>query len=148
MNQTHTIMKHDNADVPDPVNITLKDIDLGLIHKSYYLALSRYSERIVKQKEEAEDIVGEFFLILWENRENIHITKSLKSYLYQGIRNLCLKYLERKKVSSKYSEHVRNMHVISDWVKAHENDCPLSIMISQDLASKIDSAINALPAQC
>ncbi|MCL2738532.1 MAG: RNA polymerase sigma-70 factor [Bacteroidales bacterium] len=130
--------------MPDPANIALKDIDFEWMHKAYYSALCRYAERIVKQKEEAECIVSDFFTTLWIDRENKHIIKSLKSYLYQGVHNNCLKCLQHKNVSRRYSEHIQKTHTMGN----HEGNNPLSMIILNDLARKIDNAINALPAQC
>ena len=59
--------------MPDSENIALKDIDFEWMYKTYYLALCRYAAGIVKQKEEAECIVSDFFTTLWEKRETIHV---------------------------------------------------------------------------
>ncbi len=141
-------MEYDNANIPDPVNIALKDMDFEWIYKVYFLALCRYSEGLVKPKEEAEDIVSNLFLVLWENRGNIQITRSLKSFLYQGVRNNSLKFLQHKKVMCKYRENIRNMHANDDWLLIHDNNDPMFIMMLQDLEREIEDAINALPEKC
>jgi RNA polymerase sigma-70 factor (ECF subfamily) len=130
------------------LQIALKDTDFEWTYKTCYHALCRYAEGIIKQKEEAEDVVGDLFLMLWENRENIHIEKSLQSFLYRGVRNNSLKFLQHKKVMSKYCEHVHDMYAADDWLCIHEHNDPLSIMILQETKRKIDDAIAALPAQC
>ncbi len=141
-------MEHDHANPSNPVNISLIDMDFEWIYKVYFLVLCRYAEGLVKPKEEAEDIVSNLFLVLWENRESIQITRSLKSFLYQGVRNNSLKFLQHKKVICKYREHIRNMHANEDWLLIYDNNDPISIRILQDLEHMIDDAIKALPEKC
>lgn len=40
--------------------------------------------------EEAEDVVQEIFMKLWDKREQLETIQSVKSYLYKAVRNNCL----------------------------------------------------------
>ena len=103
---------------------------------------------IIGEKEAAEEIVSDFFLKLWEERELIHITVSLQAYLYKGISNNCLKYLEHLKVLRKYHDHACYIAENQDLFTAHDDNNPLSMLISQETVAEIERAIDALPAQC
>ena len=117
------------------------------LFKKYYHALCCYAVGIIGDAEDAKDIVNNFFGKLWDNRENIQITVSLESYIYGSIRNNCLKDLENKKVKRKYSEHVQNMRDIG-WLRKHDDDCPHTILTTQEMNSQIEKDIDSLPAQC
>jgi len=140
--------------VEKSVNITVKELKNGniktfeWIFKTYYRALCFYAEGIVGEIEAAEEIVSDFFLKLWENREIICITTSLQAYLYKGVYNNCLKYLEHLKVLRKYREHAQYMLDNSDLFQSQTGNDPLSMLISQETVTEIERAINALPAQC
>ena len=140
--------------MPQSANIALNELKnsngetFELLFKTYYRALCFYAEGIVVVKEVAEDIVSDFFSILWENRENIQITTSLQAYLYKGVYNNCLKYLERVKVSRKYIEHTSYVIDNFDMFMSQTDNQPLSLMISQETVAEIEKAIDALPAQC
>ena len=131
----------------NPTNIALKDIDFESMYRAYYSALCRYAEGIVKQKEDAEDIVNDIFMTLWGNRENMYITKSLKSYLYQCVHNNCLKFIQHKNVSYKYSEYIQNKRDLG-YLRTHDDNDPESTLISQELENKMDNTKNTLPEQC
>ena len=140
--------------MPDPINIAVKELKNGnkktfeWMFKTYYRMLCFYAEGIVGEKETAEEIVSDFFLKLWENREIIHITTSLQAYLYKGVYNNSLKYLEKIKVLHKYHEHARYRIDNSDFFQTQTDNHPLSMLISQETVSEIEQAIDALPAQC
>lgn len=72
------------------------------LFNSYYPILTRYAERFVFGRIESEDIVQELFVHFWENADHISIDTSLKSYLFQAVRNRCFNYLRDIKVSDKH----------------------------------------------
>ncbi|MGE0590672.1 MAG: RNA polymerase sigma-70 factor [Cyclobacteriaceae bacterium] len=72
------------------------------LFNDYYSDLTRYAERFVFGRQESEDIVQALFIYIWENAEHINITGSLKSYLFQAVRNRCLNHLRDLKVSDKH----------------------------------------------
>ena len=139
--------------MPDPANIAVKELKNGnektfeWIFKTYYRALCFYAEGLVGEKEAAEEIVSDFFLKLWENRETINIKTSLQAYLYKGVHNNCLKYLDHIKVLRKYRDHAMYMMENSDLFQS-QDDQPLNMLISQEIVAEIENAIDALPAQC
>jgi RNA polymerase sigma-70 factor, ECF subfamily len=56
----------------------------------------------MKNNFEAEDLVQEVFIQLWENRETIKSEKKLSSYLFLLTRNKCFNALKHKLVEEKY----------------------------------------------
>jgi len=72
------------------------------LFKCYYLALTRFSWRIVKCKAVAEEITQDLFADLWEEREAWVIEGSLRAYLYKSIRNRSLNHMKHQKVKQQY----------------------------------------------
>jgi len=136
---------HDSA-VTELKNGNMKTFEQTF--KTYYRALCFHAEGLVGEKEAAEEIVSDFFLKLWENRESIHITASIQAYLFKGVYNNCLKYLEHVKVMRKYREHASYITENSDLFAAYDENHPLSMLISQETVAEIERAIDVLPAQC
>ena len=117
-------------------------------YKTYYRPLCLYAQKIVGCEATAKDMVQDIFMNLWEKRENIDIDTSLKAYLYQGVHNKCLNHLEHIKVKRQYGEFTMDMDDDSAWLEIHDNNDPLSELISQEAMSKIEDAIAALPPRC
>ena len=70
----------------------------------YYQRLFLYAKSYLESCEEAEDVVQELFIHLWEKRKELTVFSSLSSYLFRAVHNRCLQNLRHKKVVSKYQE--------------------------------------------
>ena len=117
------------------------------IYKTYYRRLCLHAQKIVGRKEDAEDIVEDFFETLLIKRERIHIDK-LEAYLFQAIHNKCLNHQEHLKVMRQYSELTMDMNDDGDWLQIHNNNDPLSELISKESMSRIERELAALPEKC
>lgn len=53
----------------------------------YYKKLCFYAERITHNGDQAEEVVQELFIRIWENRKTIEVDKSVKAYLYRSTYN-------------------------------------------------------------
>lgn len=56
-------------------------------------------------KETAEDLLQEVFLILWENRSKINIELSIKAYLYTSAKNLSINHFRHNSVIKRHEEN-------------------------------------------
>lgn len=70
----------------DPTNIIIEQE-----HPVFRLALS-----ILKNQQEAEDIVQEVLIVLWKKRKLLSEYRSLKAFAMTVTRNLCLNQLTRR----------------------------------------------------
>ena len=87
-----------------------------LIFQEYHQSLLLYSLKFVQNENDANDIVQEVFVAVWE-KEKFKLEKThIKSYLFNAVRNGCLNYLKHQTVVHKYVE------VEQDFLKIHELD--------------------------
>lgn len=63
-----------------------------------YPRLKGYCSLFIHDEDEAEDIVQESFIALWENRKSIDTSRSVESFLFVVLRNRCLNALKAKKL--------------------------------------------------
>lgn len=69
--------------------------------RQYYTSLCFFANSIVHNEDEAQDIVQDCFVKLW-NRQTINErSETVKSFLYTTVRNKCLDFLRKKKVIKK-----------------------------------------------
>ena len=107
-----------------------------LFHR-YYSHLCLFASRILQDDLSAEEIVQDFFVKLWEKRNDISIKTSVKSYLYRSVKNLCLNQIEHNNIKLRYAQNVlsEKMHHLTD-------DSAFSEI---DLTKKIEESIQSLP---
>ena len=72
-----------------------------LFHQ-YYGHLSHFANQYLLNKDASEDIVQGVFIYLWENSDDIQIEKSIRSYLFQSVKNRCLNHLRSLKIWDKH----------------------------------------------
>ncbi|MBN2261918.1 MAG: RNA polymerase sigma-70 factor, partial [Prolixibacteraceae bacterium] len=74
--------------------------------RNYYERLCNYANTILNDMDEAEEIVQNAFLAMWEKRESIDVHTSLKSYLYRSVYNSSLNHVKHLKVKRKHDERL------------------------------------------
>ena len=114
---------------------------LEILFKTYYASLCRFAAGILKDKEQAEDIVQEVFLKCWDKREQIHLTGAFKSYLFTAVRNHCFNALKLNERKFWMEESMEDDDRIS------VNDTIDSIA-AKGLDGKINRVIESLPDKC
>lgn len=109
------------------------------VFKTSYPWLMNYARQLAPDRAEAENAVSEVFYKVWKNRAAIRIHRSVKSYLYQAVRNQVLDTMRRTK-PSRMSEYA--MVPITSFVRSPEEE-----MIGSELEERIWRAIDRLPEQ-
>lgn len=106
----------------------------------YYTDMVIFAYTFLKDKESSEEVVQDVFIKLWENRNVITITVSLKSFLLKSIKNRCIDRLRHLKIRDKYQVMVLDHPVL------FENDTD-NYMLYSELEKKLDKALKKLPEE-
>jgi RNA polymerase sigma-70 factor, ECF subfamily len=107
------------------------------LFRQYYAPLCLFARRFVSDRDDCEEIVQGFFTSLWEKREAISITTSVKSYLFGSVRNRCLNHIKHQKIKQEYAnERLSHPDEELDYSKYY---------LEIDLQQKIEKSIEALP---
>jgi RNA polymerase sigma-70 factor, ECF subfamily len=109
------------------------------VFNDYYESLCRYAFTILRDMDDAEDVVQALFLKIWEKRQNLTITNTIKSYLYKAVYHQCMNQFEHRAVREKYQER-------SSFERSSEVQFPE--VFPNELEESIAAAINSLPKQC
>ena len=67
------------------------------IFKQFHKAVFYFANKLVENKEEAEDIAQVTFTKLWKHRDQFETVEKLKAFLYITARNRCLDYIKLRK---------------------------------------------------
>jgi RNA polymerase sigma-70 factor (family 1) len=116
-------------------------IGLELLFKRYYAQLVRFAKEILKNKDQAEDMVQEVFTKIWERREKLQINSQVKSYLYVAVKNHCFNQLKLNDRKHWMDEDMEDDMRIS-------TPDSTSMIDAKTLEQKIQLAIEALPPKC
>lgn len=117
----------------------IKEKTYKQLFDSYYDPLVGFAISYLKNSSEAEDVVQDVFLKLWDRRSETHNTTNLKSLLFTATKNRCISSLRNVKCSRKYLENLNYINII-----ALENS-QLSELECEDLSRQIESVIETLP---
>jgi RNA polymerase sigma-70 factor, ECF subfamily len=118
------------------------------VFKAYYNQLCRYAEEILRDSEQAKDVVENLFVSVWENRKKLDIHSSFRSYLYKSTYNLCLNEIRKKKNEDKYKDFFLRHTEVTNAHEYGSNSYPLSRIIEKELDAEIEKVIDELPPQC
>jgi RNA polymerase sigma-70 factor (ECF subfamily) len=123
-------------------NIREGDIRLfEQVFQMYCKELVRYANTILKNADEAEDIVQQLFVNLWQKRESLQVNTSMRSYLYRAVHNCCLNRIKQLSVKQTYTTYM--------GYAGEQHSAPASAAIQQKEVEKaIGVAIEKLPEQC
>ena len=75
------------------------------LFQEYYRPLAVFANKYLNDLDSSRELVQDLFVSLYESRKSVIITTSLKSYLYQAVRNRCLNHLKRRDVRRVYQKH-------------------------------------------
>lgn len=114
------------------------------LYKDYYKVLVAHSVQIIGEQEAAEDIVQELFSRIWERQEPFQSLVSLRTYLFNSIRNASLDYLKHKDVENSYLQKVAQEHQEYHIKEMDEEDR----FFSEEVYRQLFLAIDALPDRC
>lgn len=74
----------------------MKQDSFSGIYDLYFPKLLRFTQTYMIREEEAEHIVQDLFLYLWEHRDVLSSLRNLNAYLFTLIRNRCIDYLRKE----------------------------------------------------
>jgi len=120
------------------------DSNFAALFNELYPALCRYCLNLVGEKEIAEDIVLEKFIYIWENRNRLGNSVSLKSYLYTAVKHRSFDYL---KIKFGRASGIRPEDISEITINDNIPD-PAEILENKELGEILDKALAHLPEKC
>ena len=106
------------------------------LFRRYYPMLCAYARRFVRE-EDAEEIVQEIMLWLWEKRQDIMVEISLPQYLFKITYHRALNLIARQEVSARADTRF--------YTKHQELPSDIDHQQIEELGKRINEAVAALP---
>jgi len=102
--------------------------------------LSNFAASIVKNSDDADEIVNDVFVSIWEKRQALILDDSLKSYLFKAVKNRCLNHI--KKARLPFADMPDEFNAISPAYAADR------VLEGKELQIHINQLIEQLPTKC
>jgi len=102
-----------SKDTDDTLLKLLRDGDqraFKALYERYWSSLWSYANNAMASSDDAEDIIQELFMTLWEKREVLDINTSLKAYLYRATLNKVIDRCDRSKYRFSYLQDLKRTY--------------------------------------
>lgn len=106
------------------------------VFRTYYASLIQYARAYVLT-DEAEEVVQDVMIKLWDIRKDLVITTSLKAYLYTSVKNRCLNQIRNKGIGQKIYLELYEKYRDQTYITANYHLC--------DLEGAVEKSLNELP---
>lgn len=127
----------------------LEEIALNNSEKAYktlfiemHESLHSFACNILKSSEDAEEVVSDFFIAIWQRRASLRAIENPKLYFFVGVKNTAL---------NKWAAKKRQLLPQADeWQTSLKSVFfnPEELMLSAETVKKIMNAVNDLPPKC
>jgi RNA polymerase sigma-70 factor (ECF subfamily) len=109
-----------------------------LLFRYYYPGLVIFASQITLDRNEAEEIVQDFFFRMWQKKDFIKESDSLKPYLFTSIKNRGINYLASKKLATKKIEELKQ-------IMANNLTYEQDIFVASELQDRVNQTMEILP---
>ena len=117
------------------------------LFKQYYSKMLFYAMRFLNE-EEAEDVVQDVFLELWNRRYSIEMGDHISSFLYKSVYFKALNVIKHQKIEGEYSKTIEDIFARKlDYYNPDNNEI-INRLESRELYKEIKSVIDILPDKC
>lgn len=118
------------------------------IYDHHYALLCHVANGYVKDLFLAETIVGDIIFHVWEIRETLEISVSIRSYLLRAVRNRCINFLNSEREKREIAFSALLPDEITDDKIIPSDSHPLGALLERELEEEIYKAIEKLPDEC
>jgi RNA polymerase sigma-70 factor (family 1) len=101
------------------------------LYNLYKPLLMAFIMRYIKNREVSEEMVQDVFTRLWENREQIDINLSFKSFLYTITKNKIMDYFRHAKTEKIYNNYIYNyIEIIQDTTNTNYSNKEINLSLT------------------
>lgn len=116
---------------------------------SSYSQLVRFATVFVVYEEDAENIIQDLFLSLWERKHTLSSVDNLNAYLYKLAKNRCLDHLKHKMVKDKFVSNTQSLYEQEISLKLQSLESfDVELATEEKVETIVSKAIKSLPPKC
>jgi RNA polymerase sigma-70 factor (ECF subfamily) len=109
-----------------------------VIYERYAPSLINYTATRLASLEEARDIIHDLFVHLWEDRDTLVVTHSLRALLFSAVRYRIIDHIRKHMTRREYADRLRTLR--TEWAASDRDEAE-----ARDLHRNLEKAIDELP---
>ncbi|KAF5072405.1 Sigma-70, region 4 [anaerobic digester metagenome] len=130
-------------------NTTKNRIEFENIYVVHYSRMKRFAQEYVVREEDAENIVQDVFLDLWEQNFLLLTHTNLFAYLFTTLKNRCIDFLRHKTIVQNTAQKLQDDYTKALQMKFQSLEAFDEQLFSEpDIETIIQNAIESLPERC
>lgn len=119
------------------------------IYVKHYSKMIRFAQEYVIRREDAENIVQDVFMCLWEQERLLIPQTNVFAFLFTSVKNRCVDLLRHKMTIQKTEDILKDEYLSTLQMNYHSLEAFDEKELSQpDIEILIKEAIDALPDKC
>jgi len=127
----------------------LTEENYSKIYAIYFPKLVRFSQTYILSKEDAENIVQDIFVYLWEHPMLIESASNINALLFTIVKNRCIDYLRKRTIKQTQKSSLTDLQKkelqfnLYSLQAFDENN-----LSNEEIGTIINKAIDSLPKRC
>lgn len=122
--------------------------DFEAFYKRWYFKAIRFALEYIRDESEAENIVQEVFVNIFEKRKSLSADMGLTFYLFAAVKNRCINYLTNKLRQRSLRVSDGDAVIADRLALAALEEFDVEVVVEDDLEQRLDKALEALPPRC
>lgn len=123
--------------------------DFSRVYSIYFPKLVRFAREFVLSTEDAENIIQDIFIYLWEHQELLDTLTNLNAFLFTLVKNKCIDQLRHRKLLERKREEFKTVLDKEIQLKLYAlQQFDENALSNEDIEIILNNAINSLPEKC
>ena len=128
---------------------TNNSLNFEEVYLTYFSRMKGFAKEYVLSDADAENIVQDVFMELWEKKNLFPMPINLVAYLFTAIKNRCIDFLRHKVLTKEIADKLQEEHLLTLKMKYHSLEVfDQNIFQENNIEDIINKAINSLPEKC
>ncbi|WP_353195081.1 RNA polymerase sigma-70 factor [Parapedobacter defluvii] len=108
------------------------------LYDRYWTTLWSYARNAMADPDDAEDVVQELFMTLWEKRDSLQINSSLKAYLFRATLNKVIDRIDRSKYRRSYLQDLKQTYSEGNYTTDGK-------LFEKELEQRFEACVDKMP---
>ena len=124
------------------------EVGYATLYREHYGPLCHFASLMLQDDFAAESVVEDVILHLWENRQQLDIHTSLRSYLLRSVKNKCLDHIKLKYTRTECQFSTLSTEEVRAFDQRVATVSPVEQLVGKELEREVMQTIEGFPIEC